>query len=429
MDQTEVLVAGAGPVGMLTALLLAKNGVQTAVIDQESRTAGHSYCCALHPRSLEILKRAGIVEDAIDFGRRIDTVAFYEGAKRQAETKISKLPVEYPFVLVIEQCALENLLEQQLRKAGVRVNWDHRLAELEMEGQGATAVINTLAMTGKGYGVPDFDLGVKRTSETRAQFVVGADGTNSMVRRQLDIAFDPAGPPQHYAVYEAETAGVLGHEVRVVMDNNATSVFWPLSDTRCRWSFQITRVQPRDDFPEKDRNRMIIVETMAEVDGLRQLARHRAPWFDHALREIVWATDVQFEPRLARHFGRKQAWLVGDAAHQTGPAGMQSMNMGFREAADLADNLAEILHKGGSRELLKGYERAHREEWQQMLNFRPEVPLPEKDAGWVERRAARILGCTPATGEELSQLLKPMGIQFHLTAAAENLAAGGRSVL
>ncbi len=121
VDQTEVLVTGAGPVGMLTALLLAQNGIKTRIIDQESRTAGHSYSCALHPRSIKLLYQAGLADQAIEFGRRIDTVGFYEGNTRRAEVRFSELPVEYPFALVLEQSSLENLLEQKLRQAQVRV--------------------------------------------------------------------------------------------------------------------------------------------------------------------------------------------------------------------------------------------------------------------------------------------------------------------
>ena len=176
LDQSEVLVVGAGPVGMLTALLLTHNGIKTRIIDQESRTAGHSYSCALHPRSLELLHQVGLAADAIEAGRRIDSVGFYEGGERRAEVRLSELPVEFPFALVLEQSALENLLEQKLRQAGLRINWDHRLAGLEMGDRGATVAIEKLGMTGKGYGVPGFESGVKQDLQAQANFIVGADG-------------------------------------------------------------------------------------------------------------------------------------------------------------------------------------------------------------------------------------------------------------
>ena len=413
MDQTEVLVAGAGPVGMLTALLLTQNGIKTRIIDQESRTAGHSYSCALHPRSLQLLRQAGIAADAIEFGRRIDTVGFYEGSERRAEAKLSDLPSEFPFALVLEQSALENLLEQKLRQAEVRINWDHRLASVEMGDWGATAKIEKLGMTGKGYGVPDFDAGVKQNLQAQARFIVGADGSNSLVRTRLGIRFERAGAPQHFAVYEIETGGGCDHEARVVLDDTTASVLWPMSDTRCRWGFEVAPGEETDDFPAKERDRMFVVEQAGEQDGMHQLRRlmnDRAPWFQSQILDIVWTADVQFQPRLARQFGRNLCWLAGDAAHQTGPVGMQSMNMGFREAADLADALTQILRKGGSGDLLKSYDRAHWNEWSQLLGFK--AGFTDTTPEWVRRRAARIVGGIPASGADLTCLLRQLGIDL-----------------
>jgi len=415
IDQTEVLVAGAGPVGMLTALLLAQNGIKTRIIDQESRTAGHSYSCALHPRSIQLLHQAGLAADAVEFGRRIDSVGFYEGNERRAEAKLSELPVEYPFALVLEQSALENLLEQRLRQAEVRIHWDHRLANLEMDDRGATATIEKLGMTGKGYGVPGLESGVKEHLQARAKFVVGADGPNSLVRTRLGIEFERAGAPQHFAVYEVEAGGGCGHEARVVLDDTAASALWPLSESRCRWSFQVTPAEVSDDFPQKERDRMVVVERPSEQDGLhqlRQLLNDRAPWFQNQIQEIVWTADVQFEPRLARHFGQDLCWMAGDAAHQTGPVGMQSMNIGFLEAADLADALTRILRKGGSKDLLKEYDRAHWGEWSRLLGFKTGATTTDKAAEWARRRAARIVGSIPASGADLACLLKQLGIDF-----------------
>jgi 2-polyprenyl-6-methoxyphenol hydroxylase-like FAD-dependent oxidoreductase len=400
---------------MLAALLLTQNGIKTRIIDQESRTAGHSYSCALHPRSIQLLHRAGIAADAIEFGRRIDSVGFYEGSERCAEVKLSELPVEFPFALVLEQSALENLLEQKLRQAEVRINWDHRLASLEMGDWGATAKIEELGMTGKGYGVPDFEAGVKQNLQAQARFIVGADGSNSQVRTRLGIRFERVGAPQHFAVYEVETGGGCDHEARVVLGDTTASVLWPLSDTRCRWSFEVDPGEEADDFPAKERDRMFVVEQAGEQDGLHQLRRlmnDRAPWFQSEIQDIIWTADVQFHPRLARQFGRNLCWLAGDAAHQTGPVGMQSMNIGLREAADLADVLTQILRKDGSRDLLKGYDRAHWGEWSRLLGFKTETASTGTAAEWVRRRAARIVGSIPASGADLTCLLKQLGIDL-----------------
>jgi 2-polyprenyl-6-methoxyphenol hydroxylase-like FAD-dependent oxidoreductase len=128
--------------------------------------------------------------------------------------------------------------------------------------------------------------------------------------------------------------------------------------------------------------------------------------------EVGWATDIQFEHRLARQFGRDRAWLAGDAAHQTGPVGMQSMNMGFREGADLATKFAMILRDKGSPELMETYNLEHRMEWEQLLGWKAEPQASVVADAWIHQRSARILGCIPASGKELTLLLRQLGLEF-----------------
>ena len=115
------------------------------------------------------------------------------------------------------------------------------------------------------------------------------------------------GAPQHFAVYEIETAGGCDHEAKVVLDGATASALWPLSDTRCRWSFQVDPDAEGDDFPAKERDRTFVVERASEADAphqLRRLLKARAPWFQNQIQEVAWTADVQFHPRLARQFGR-----------------------------------------------------------------------------------------------------------------------------
>ena len=414
-DRTEVLVVGAGPVGMFTALRLAEGGVGVQLIDEESRTAGRSYACALHPRTLQLLDEVGVARDAIALGHRIETVAFYEGARRRAELNLSKLPVEFPFVLVLAQSALEDLLEKKLKeRGGLKVRWNHRLAGLEIR-DGATATIEELAMTGKGYIVPDFEMGVKKTVSASADFVVGADGQNSVVRQRLGIDCERTGEAQLFTVYELETEEKLPPEMRIVLDPQTVSVLWPFAENKCRWSFQWLQADAPADFPQKDRNRFIVAESAGEKDSrhyLEQLLRARAPWFQAGIKDVGWGADIQFEHRLARQFGRERAWLAGDAAHQTGPVGMQSMNLGFREGADLAAQLRGILRENGSPDSLETYNVEHRKEWEQLLGLKDGPKASPATDEWVREHGGKLLACIPASGSELSLLLRQVGLEF-----------------
>lgn len=414
-NQTEVLVVGAGPVGMFTALLLARGGVETQIIDQAPQTAGHSYACALHPRTLSLLSEAGIAATALGASKRIESVAFYQGAARQATVQLSRLAVPFPFALALAQSGLEDLLQSELRRSGVEIAWNHRLSQLENHEEGASASIERLASTGQGYSVPEFELTVKDSVRVEARFVIGADGQNSTVRQRLGIPFAPAAAPQFFVVYEGEAGEESGQEVKVVLDEATDSVMWPLAGRRLRWSFQLPATGMLEEFPSKDRQRVVVVESPGEKDSLhqlRKLLKERAPWFECPIEEVVWGTDVQFEPRLARQLGKGCCWLAGDAAHQTGPVGMQSMNIGFREAADLVAAIGAVLRGDKGVDLEKRYGHEHWQEWKRQLGLASMPQVRGAANEWVRRRALRILSSLPASGHELSELLNSLGIVF-----------------
>jgi 2-polyprenyl-6-methoxyphenol hydroxylase-like FAD-dependent oxidoreductase len=145
---------------------------------------------------------------------------------------------------------------------------------------------------------------------------------------------------------------------------------------------------------------------------VQKIARHRAPWFLATIGEIAWCARVTFEHRLAKQFGRSRCWLAGDASHQTGPIGVQSMNVGLCEAETLAHHLHNILRGGTGLKVMENYNRQWQEEWRRLLGSTGGLSARgEKDA-WTKRRAARILSCLPGSGEELPRLAGQLGLSF-----------------
>jgi 2-polyprenyl-6-methoxyphenol hydroxylase-like FAD-dependent oxidoreductase len=413
-ERTETLVVGAGPVGMTTALLLARAGVQVRIIDQEWRTASRTYACALHPPTLKLLDSLGLLRDIRSAGREVSKVCFYEGDARRAEANLSLPGSEYPFVLVLPQSALEDLLEQKLKAEGVQVQWNHQLSGLRAASQDAVGIVDKLGVSAKGFIVPEMEWSVEKTDEVRASFVVGADGPNSYVAQSLAAGNDASGSSEFYAVYEFQTDWEPANELRVVLDKGTTSVLWPLAGGKFRWSFQLREEHLRE-FPSKERKALQIDAPAADKqnrDFMQKLLRERAPWFKAAVKEIGWATDVEFEHRVAKKFGQGRCWLVGDAAHQTGPAGMQSMNRGMLEAEQLALALTKILREKASFELLETYDRASREEWQLLLGVKGSLKPRPKTDGWVRERAGRMLSCIPASGEDVRRLLDQLQLDL-----------------
>jgi 2-polyprenyl-6-methoxyphenol hydroxylase-like FAD-dependent oxidoreductase len=418
---TEVLVVGAGPVGLTSALLLAKRGVEATVIDAKGGPAARSYACALHPRSLELFDRLGVLPELLPLGRRCETVAFYEGAARRAEVRLSQLPAKFPFLLVLPQNALEQALARAVsRRAGLRLHWHHQLAELRTDDQGVVATVEQLAGTSLGYIVPHWEIVVKDTAEIRAEFLVGADGHNSLVRQRLGLDYEQVGEAEVFSVFEFETDAALPAEVRVVLDAATTNVLWPLSESRGRWSFQTGPPAPGEEFPDKDRRAIWIEDPERNrqlQQRLRGFLRERAPWFAADVKGFDWASHVQFERRLVGRFGDGRWGLVGDAAHQTGPVGVQSLNVGLREADALADVLQHRLREAGATNGLESWQHRCREEWRRLLGLEGAMTASAHADPWVQRHAARILSCLPASGDDLTECAKQLRLDFPSPAA------------
>lgn len=413
--RTEVLVVGAGPVGLWTALLLAEAGVEVSIIDREPNTTARTYACALHARTLKLLEKVGLVDAVLQQGRRVEKVAFYEGNSRYAEVDLAALGGPYPFLVILPQQILEKLLEQRLQESGVAVRWNHRLDHLAAEPELAAATIEELGGTSLGYIVPHWETVVKDRSILRAQFVVGADGHDSSVRRQADLEYQPLGPVQCFAAFEFEAALQEQSEVRVVLTESSTSVLWPLLGEQYRWTFELNRGEGVPEFPLKERRAVKVAHP--ELDEIvrhyiQTLARKLAPWFAANIGAITWSSEVAFAARLASRFGRDRCWLAGDAAHQTGPVGVQSLNMGFVEGEALSRHLARILREAAPLDVLESYQQEQDREWRRLLGTPGGLNAEAGASPWVAKRRSRLLACLPATDGDLEKLAQQLALHF-----------------
>ena len=389
----EVLVVGAGPVGLVAALFLQQYGVRVEIVDMHQRTTQHSYALAIHPRTLRILDEAGLSEGLIAAGRKLTKVAYYEGRERRAEIDYSVLASGHPYLLVVRQSLLERAAEEALRQAKLKVLWGHRLQSLDTDGA-PRAEVAKLDQVATGYPVARSEWVVVRSETIRPAYVIGADGYDSAVRRMAGIEMQERGAGQVFSVYEIEAAGELPAEVRVILDPDSTSVYWPLEEGRCRWGFQIHEASAH----------------AASMERLEKLIAARAPWWTARPTQIYWSTLGLFEERLARSFGKGGVWLAGDAAHQAAPVGVHSMNSGLVEARELAARISRIQRAGGAPTLLQEFATGTHDAWQWLLGVGTAVrALPGADP-WVRQTGARILACMPASGEDLEPLLRQIGL-------------------
>jgi 2-polyprenyl-6-methoxyphenol hydroxylase-like FAD-dependent oxidoreductase len=409
----DALVVGAGPVGLFSALALAERGIKTRIVDEERRQAAHSYALALHPRSLALLDSFGVVEELLERGLRVERFAFYEGGERRGLLDLSALPEKFPFLLVVPQRVVEGVLEHALRRRGVKVEWNHRISALEQHDPRMEATVEQLDKVSSGYATATTEWVVEKKLTYRPRFVVGADGHRSTVRALLDLDYPSHGDPVCFAVFELECARPVEAEVRVVFHANGTNVLWPLPEGRARWSFQVETVQLGEP---RLKSRLAVrvgneLYTMVDREHLDGFLAERAPWFDVEIKDLPWSVLVRFESRLASRFGRNLTWLVGDAAHQTGPVGMQSMNVGLAEAAELVERFEAVRKEPRALHELEEFNDRCLAEWRRLLGIEGALRPAAGAAPWVRQNAARIVPCIPGGGEQLLALAAQIGLE------------------
>ena len=409
----EVLIVGAGPVGMLAALVLAQNGVRVQIVDRQLGTVAHSNAPALHIPTLSLLKEIGLLDDVLARAGEMHTVVFYSGHQRQGEVRFADLGEPYPYVAVLQQSALEELLEEALHRLGVEIQWNHEVSELEPGDDHVSVTVDRLEKESLGYSVAHTEWIVAKSKKIYVKFVIGADGHDSDVRKAAEIGERHVRAPRHFIVFEFQSDADLGGELRLAFEDGTTNMLWPLPDGHCRWSFELGDA---GDWDTREKDRFSIQESGAAGDlrheeNLRRLISERAPWFDGSIGEIRWHSHARFEGRRAESFGRGRVWLAGDAAHLTGPAGVQSMNVGLREVHELAMLITGILHGDTPMHVLDRFNAERTAEWDSLHGLDGDLSYAEGTPPWVSALGHELIASIPASGENLAMLAGRLGVR------------------
>jgi 2-polyprenyl-6-methoxyphenol hydroxylase-like FAD-dependent oxidoreductase len=285
-------------------------------------------------------------------------------------------------------------LVERLKAMGTEVLWNHQLTALTQDATSVTARVARMEKTSGGYPIAHTEWNVAAEYDVASSFVVGTDGYHSFVRKALGSRFEHRGVAETFSVFEFSCDVDLGNEARVVFHQGTTNVLWPLHDRRARFSFEVPTSSP----------------PQPTLDTLTDLLNSRAPWFPPPA-EIAWTATALFERRLVDPLGEGRVWLAGDAAHVTGPVGVQSMNVGLREARDLANAITSAIDDRDAQGAFHAYARERSAEWESLLEAE-RIRFRDDATPWVRRRATAILPCVPASGAELHMLLRQIGLSL-----------------
>lgn len=409
----EVLVVGAGPVGQFAALSLAKRGVQVEIADTGIWACSHSYALALHPDALALLDHFGLREAALEKAYPVRSIGIYDETERRARITLVGEDQPEDCLAVLRQDAIEALFEKALADAGVKIEWRHEVVDLVSNVDHVVAKVNQLKRESRGYIVAHSEWLVAKTDKVDVPFVLGADGFESETRRCLGIDFEEVGAPEYYAVFEFQTDADLQNEMKICFAGDTANVLWPLPGGACRWSFQLPGYESREMHRDKDRQLLsagLERSNMVDDAHLRQFIEERAPWFKGSIDHVSWRMVVRFERRLAQRFGQNRMWLAGDAAHTTGPVGVQSMNVGLFEAWELALAMTRVLHEGAPLREVEECAASWHTEWRRLHGLTGGLKGGPHADPWIASHAAKLLSCIPAHGRKLTALAGQIGL-------------------
>ncbi|HMP75251.1 MAG TPA: FAD-dependent oxidoreductase, partial [Kiritimatiellia bacterium] len=327
---TDVVIVGAGPVGLLLANLLAREGLSVALLEARREPRSQSMAIGITPPSLDILETLGLAEAFLNAGVRIRGAFVHETGSVTGALAFETADSARPYILSLPQLETERLLADRLAaepRVAIHRGWSVESIEQDRDGVRVTA---TETHTG-------------RECVFAARFAVGCDGAHSAVRalagfrvRRKDYA-----PAFTMADYVDTTA--LGATAHLFFGEERPVESFPLPGGLRRW---IIRTGWRD---ETD-----LVEPL-------EASIARLTGFVLPAAACVWRSGFRPRRHEATRFQRGRVVLCGDAAHGMSPIGGQGMNTGFGDATHLACALAGILrYNGNPHALLAGYERARR---------------------------------------------------------------------
>ncbi|GLZ36608.1 FAD-dependent oxidoreductase [Actinokineospora sp. NBRC 105648] len=327
----DVLVAGAGPVGLTAAYELVRRGVAVRVVDRAAGPATTSRATATHARTLEIYHQMGILAELLARGQKVDNFTMHRRGRVMTRlgTDYSELPTRFPFTLQVDQVITEEVLRDRLSEAGVKVEWGVALESLTQEADGVAASLRAVHSSGG------------ESEECVARWLVGADGAHSTVRKQLGI--DLLG--------ESSEKWMVA-DARIEIDLPRDSLHW------MHLSSGTILMVP---FPEPGKWRLLDTDDVREgepADVVR--ARFEAKMSEGlgkpvAVDELTWMSVFTIRQRMVETMRSGRCFIAGDAAHVHSPASGQGMNTGIQDGYNLAWKLAAVIKGQAADGLLDSY--------------------------------------------------------------------------
>ncbi|MFI6472139.1 FAD-dependent monooxygenase [Streptomyces sp. NPDC050516] len=384
---TDVLIVGAGPVGLSAAAGLAPHGVRVRLVDRLPARLPYAKAVGIQPRTLEIWDRMGLARDVVEAAVPLHGQLTYVNGVEQPRMEL-ELPPEVPYgFAALPQYETERLLEEYLAGLGTAIERETELLSFSQDADGVTALLDS-ASGGQ--------------EEVRAGFLIGCDGAHSAVRKGLGLSFEGGAFPTSYMLADVEADWDLpaGYSVRAghraadgTVDDLLVCVPLPGAGR-----YRVSMLAPPElvaERPTKD-GAAATSGTGAAPDGVAHgLGGDRVPELSDiqavvdrlapapaVLSHMRWSSVFRISHRIVDRYGEGRVFVAGDAAHIHPPTGAQGMNTGIQDACNLAWKLVLVLRGSAGSALLTSYDAERR-------------PVGEEVVGRTVRHSAQGVQADP----------------------------------
>jgi 2-polyprenyl-6-methoxyphenol hydroxylase-like FAD-dependent oxidoreductase len=315
MNNNNVLVVGAGPVGLAMAAELARYGASVRIVEKAAQRTDKSKALVLWSRTMEMMDRMGCSAAFLSAGLKATAANISTGKEQIARLRVDGVATPHPYALMLPQSETERLLEAHLNTLGVKVE---RSVELTGFVKSIDGVVSTLRR-------PDGQ------EETFASgWLVGCDGAHSVVRHQLGMEFEGNTMPSNWILGDVHLSGVPHPgEIDVVWHSSGILAIFPITSTRYRVIADVG-----DTYGEVASQDPTLEEVQALLD-------QRGPGGIVAA-DPIWLAGFHINERKVAKYRAGRVFVAGDAAHIHSPAGGQGMNTGIQDACNLAWKLALV---------------------------------------------------------------------------------------
>ncbi|GAA2504366.1 FAD-dependent oxidoreductase [Streptomyces gobitricini] len=309
--ETDVIVVGAGPTGLLLAGDLASAGLRVTVVERRPHGISNmTRAFGVHARTLELLDARSLADELVRTGAPVTRLRLFG----RLTLDLSRLRSRFPFVLITPQYEVERLLERRATAAGVDFRYGTELRALRQDADAVIADVTAADGT---------------DAALRARYLVGADGHRSAVRRELALPFPGRSVIRSIVLADVRLAEEPEELVTVGGTGDTFAFIAPFGDGWYRvmgWN----------------RHRQVADSEPVGLDEVREIAR-LGLGSDFGMRDARWISRFHSDERQVPAYRTGRVFLAGDAAHVHSPAGGQGLNTGLQDAANLSWKLASVL--------------------------------------------------------------------------------------